>query len=256
MSATPQKIAENCELELCVPLNSDSLHDLVGPVNQLRAMAELFIARNRGRLGGEDETLLNYIQASTERLQNLLSGLRVYTRVLNEAQPLRWFDTNAALAGAIANLQPQIEHHDAVVTSDKLPHAYGDPSQFCYLFTSLIDNSIKFRSESRPEIHVDAADRDDHILFSVRDNGLGIDPSQGTRIFGVFKRVHQDAMPGAGMGLPIARRIVERHGGRIWVESSLGWGARFCFSVANRADRPAELVEYQWEGSVPNTQRA
>jgi len=242
MSATTQKIAElAAELDLCVPLNSDSLHDLVGPVNQLRAMAELFVARNRGRLGEEDEVLLNFIQASTERLQNLLGGLRVYTRVLTESQPCRWFDANAALAGAIANLQPQIERNDVQITSDNLPHTYGDPSQFCHLFTSLIDNSIKFRSERRPEIHVDARDGDDQFLFSVRDNGMGIDPSQGSRIFGVFKRVHQDAFPGAGIGLPLARRIVERHGGRMWVESSLGRGARVLFAVPNCAERAAML---------------
>jgi len=249
MSAITQKLAETCEHDYCVPLTSDALHDLVGPANQLRAMADLFVARNRGKLSGEDETLLSYIQSSTERLQNLLSGLRVYTRILTETQPYRWFDTNAAVAGAIATLQPQIERNDAQITSDTLPPAFGDPNQFCYLFAALIENSIKFRSECRPEIHIGAVTYNDYTEFSVCDNGVGIDPIHGLRIFGVFKRIHQDAFPGAGMGLPIARRIVERHGGRIWVESHLGSGARFCFVVPKNTDHQQDEAQLVPAGS-------
>ncbi|MEO8595755.1 MAG: ATP-binding protein [Candidatus Solibacter sp.] len=233
MSAITEKLSEVSEHDCCVPLNSDSLHDLVGPVNQLRAMTDLLIARTRGKLTGEDETVLGYMQASSERLQNLLSGLRVFTRVLTECQPYRWFDTNAALACALAGLDPQIRRNDVLLSHDALPETFGDPNQICFLFTTLLENSIKFRGESRPEIHVSALEQSDHTVFSVRDNGVGIDPSQCSRIFGVFKRIHQDAFPGAGVGLPIARRIVERHGGRIWVESTLGWGATFCFSMPN-----------------------
>jgi len=241
MPAATISSVELSEHDCCVPLTSDSLHDLIGPANQLRAMAELFVTRTRGKLSGEDEALLGFIQSSSERLQNLLAGLRSFARVSAEHQPHRWFDMNDVLSGALAGLQEHIQRNDAVVTRDQLPESFGDPNQICLLFTTLIENSLKFRSESRPEIHIAVVNCQENCVFSVTDNGVGIDASHLGRIFGVFKRVHQDAFPGAGMGLPIARRIVERHGGRIWVESSLGGGARFSFALPCAGpDREAE----------------
>lgn len=229
--------SESPDDDCCVPLNAGALHDLVGPVNQMRSMADLIQKRHRGKLDDEAEALLGFMQASSDRLQTLLSGLRTYMRIVGRREPYRLFDASASLAGALATIQQTIDQNDALVTHDPLPEVYGDPNQICYIFASLIENSIKFRSEYRPEIHVAAIPEESYWLFSVRDNGIGIDPKHSDRIFGVFTRIHNQAYPGAGVGLAIADRIVERHGGRIWVESHLGHGATFCFTLPHTAGR-------------------
>ena len=226
---------ESADDGACVHLNADALHDLVGPINQMRAMADLILKRNRGKLDGDAETMFGFLQASSDRLENLLSGLRTHMRIIGRREPYRQFDANAVFAGALATIQQAIDRSEAVVTHDSLPEVYGDPNQICYIFASLIENSIKFRSQCRPEIHVTAAPQESGWQFSICDNGIGIDPRHNERIFGVFKRVHNDAYPGTGMGLAIASRIVQRHGGRIWVESQLGHGATFFFTLPNAA---------------------
>jgi light-regulated signal transduction histidine kinase (bacteriophytochrome) len=173
-----------------------------------------------------------------------MSGLRTHTRIVGRCQPARDLGANAILASATVMIQQAITESDALVTHDDLPEVYCDPTQICFVFASLIENSIKFRSEQRPEIHISARlEQNDRVLFSVRDNGIGIDPKYTERIFGVFKRIHNDAYPGAGIGLPIAKRIVERHGGRISVESQPGHGATFFFTLPNGASGAANEAE-------------
>lgn len=214
-----------------VRLNADSLHDLMSPANQISMIAELMLKKYRGTLDQEAETLFGFLQSSASRLQDLIAGLRRYVRVAGSPSPGRLCDANKLLAGAEASIQPEIDQNGAVVTHDPLPEVYCDPNQIGYAFASLMENSIKFRRESRPEIHVSATAAGNAWVFSVRDNGIGIDPRHGDRIFGLFKRIHNDAHPGAGVGLAITRQIVEQHGGRIWVESQLGAGATFYFSL-------------------------
>ena len=214
-----------------VRLNSDALHDLVGPMNQMRSMADLLLKKHRGQLDDETEALLGFIQAASDRLQKLVAGLRRHTRIVGQRQPARMFDANAILAGAIALVEPAVQQNQAQVTHDVLPEVYGDPTQITHVFASLIDNSIKFRSEQPPRISVRATTNGRAWVFSVSDNGIGIDPKHADRIFAVFKRVYNDAYPGAGMGLPIARRIIEGHGGMISVDSHLGQGATFSFTL-------------------------
>jgi light-regulated signal transduction histidine kinase (bacteriophytochrome) len=226
-----------------VKLNADALHDLIGPVNQLRTMMDLLLKRHKAGLGEEGEILCGFIQAAADRLQNLMSGLNTHVRVVGRCGSACDFGSNAILAAAMAAVRQTIERSDALVTHDELPDVYCDPTQISYVFASLIENSIKFRSEGRPEIHITARpEESDWVLFSVRDNGIGIDPQHTERIFGAFRRIHNEAYPGAGMGLPIAKRIIERHGGRISVESRLGEGATFFFTLPhamNEAGRHA-----------------
>jgi light-regulated signal transduction histidine kinase (bacteriophytochrome) len=224
------------ETECVVELNADSLHDLVGPANQMRTMAELILKRNRARLDKETEDLFGFLETASDNLDKLLTGLRTYMHVMGGQASLRRFDANAALAGAIATVQESIDRVGARLTCDPLPEIYGDPNQISYAFASLLENSIKFGGERSPEIHIAGAEIENGWEFCVRDTGIGIDPRQHDKIFGVFKRVHKDEFPGAGMGLAIAKRVVERHGGRIWVESRLGEGAAFFFTLA-AADR-------------------
>ena len=215
-----------------VQLTSEALHDLVGPVNQVRSIVDLLVKGYRGKLDDEGETLCGFIQAAADRLQTLMSGLRTHTRIVGRCQPARDLGANAIVAAATVMIQQAIAGSDALVTHDDLPEVYCDPTQISFVFASLIENAIKFRSEQRPEIYITAKPEENHrVLFSVRDNGIGIDPKYSERIFGVFKRIHNDAYPGAGIGLPIAKRIIERHGGRISVESQPGHGATFFFTL-------------------------
>jgi light-regulated signal transduction histidine kinase (bacteriophytochrome) len=214
-----------------VRFNADSLHDLMSPVNQIGTLVELVLNKHRGTLDQEAEALFGYVQSSARRLQNLTAGLRTYVRVAGAPGPGRLCDTNRVLAGAAASIQPEIDRNGAVVTHDPLPELYCDPNQIGYVFASIIENSIKFRGEHRPEIHVSATAQDNAWVFAVCDNGVGIDPRHVDRIFGLFKRCHNDAYPGTGVGLAITRQIVEQHGGRIWVVSQPGLGATFYFSL-------------------------
>lgn len=225
--AAGESLVEECT----IPLNSDALHDLVGPMNQMRSMADLILKNHRARQDDENEDLFGFLQASSDKVENLLNGVRTYMRVVGQPMPFRQFDADAALVGALSTIQERIERSEARVTHDRLPELHGDPNQIGYLFAGLIENAIKFHGECRPEIHVAAAESENGWMFSVCDNGMGIDPRYRERIFGVFKRIHNDAYPGAGVGLAIARRIVERHGGRIWVESEPGQGATFFIAL-------------------------
>ena len=217
--------------ECYVRLNADSLHDLMSPVNQIGTLVELLLNRYRGALDEEAATVFGFVQCSANRLQNLIAGLRTYVRVAGSPNLRRLCDANKMLAGAKASIQSEIDQSGAVVTHGQLPELYCDPNQIGYAFASLMENSIKFRREHRPEIHVSANAQDDMWVFTVRDNGIGIDPAQGDRIFELFKRIHRDAYPGTGVGLAITRQIVEQHGGRIWVESRPGLGSTFYFSL-------------------------
>jgi len=217
-----------------VPFNGEALHDLLGPVNQIRSIADLILKKHRGTMDPETEVLFAYMQNSADRLQNLLAGLRKYTSVLNDRGQKTTCDGNAILAGALIELQPVIEETGARVTYDHLPNLHCNPAQLCFVFSSLIENSIKFRSESRPEIHFTAFPERDSWVISVQDNGIGIDPRNRERIFSVFKRIHNDEYPGAGVGLAIVRHILEHHGGRVWVDSSLGHGATFFVVLPSR----------------------
>jgi chemotaxis family two-component system sensor kinase Cph1 len=161
--------------------------------------------------------------------------LNTYLRVAGAPGARRLCESDLLLTAARASVQPAIDQNGAVVTHDPLPQVYGDPNQIGYAFRSLLENAIKFRREQRPEVHISAAEAGDTWIFSVRDNGIGIDPAYRDRIFGVFKRLHNEDYRGAGIGLATTRQIVEEHGGRIWVESQLGLGSTFFFSLPRAA---------------------
>jgi chemotaxis family two-component system sensor kinase Cph1 len=202
-----------------VCLNSESVHDLSGPINQLCSMSDLIVAKYGQKLDADAELLFGFVRSSAARLQNLLGGLRTHFEIMESPTSNRRCSAEDLLRGALASLQPKIEESGAVVTHDPLPDLDCDPNQIAFVFASLIDNAIKFRGREAPRIHI-TADSAGHVwTISVRDNGMGIDPRHHESIFGVFKRVHKDEYPGAGMGLAIVRRIMERHKGNIRIES-------------------------------------
>ena len=221
--------------DAAVRLTYDSLHDLVGPANQICTLAGLLIRQCGSRLGPESADLAALIQASINDLRTFLDGFRMYAQIAGPRARCEPCDGDTLLQASLASLQSLVEDTGAYVTQDALPEIYCDPTQIAFVFTALVENSIKFRSESRPEVHVAAASSEEAWVFSVRDNGIGIDRKYHRRIFEMFRRVHNKQYAGAGVGLTITERIVQGHGGKIWVESELGQGATFYFALPRAA---------------------
>jgi chemotaxis family two-component system sensor kinase Cph1 len=226
--------ATGADCRIC--LTTESLHDLTGPANQMCSLADLIVKRYGDNLDSEAETLFGLFHASAHRLQTLLGGLRTYVHATDSLIRYQCCEGDALLAASIAPLGPQITRSGAIVTHDHLPQLICDPVQLSCVFTRLIENSIKFRGERAPEIHVSGGLKGDTWLLSIRDNGIGIPEQQKERIFEMFHRLHSDVIPGAGVGLTIAKRIMELHGGSIWVESELGHGATFLLTLPKNHD--------------------
>jgi PAS domain S-box-containing protein len=212
-------------------------HDLQEPLRGIINFSQLLTKRYRGQLDAEADTFLEYIVASAYRMKGLIDSLLTYSRVVNlEAIPFAPVQVDAALHWATMNLQTVMEETKATVTHDHLPIVMADHVQLVQLFQNLISNAIKYRKpQEPPQIHVSAEERAHEWVVSVRDNGIGIKSGYTERIFGVFKRLHGREVPGTGIGLAICKRIVEKHGGQIWVNSEPGQGATFCFTIPSKS---------------------
>lgn len=207
-------------------------HDLREPLRTVASYTQLLNRRYQGKFDQEAEEFMAYIVESVHRMDSLLSDLLSYSHQLNVSeQTLAAVDTEAVLAGVLMNLDSSIRESGTKITHDPLPEVVSDFVQMGQVFQNLIGNSIKYRGEAAPVIHISAEEQDDHWVFSFKDNGLGIDPRYHEQIFGIFKRLHGREYPGTGIGLALVKRIVERQGGRIWVESEVGQGATFRFTV-------------------------
>jgi light-regulated signal transduction histidine kinase (bacteriophytochrome) len=207
-------------------------HDLREPVRMIVSYTQLLERRYQPQLDGDGAEFMRYIVEATQRMERLLGDLVTYSHQFRSSdQPLELVQPEGALQGAALMIDAAVQASSAQITNDPLPSVFFDFSQFTQLFRQLVANSIMFRGTDVPKIHVSAMDRGDAIEFTVRDNGIGIDPRYHEQIFGVFKRLHGREFPGTGIGLAIAKRIVELRGGRIWVESELGRGATFHFTV-------------------------
>ncbi|MDD5348831.1 MAG: ATP-binding protein [Chthoniobacteraceae bacterium] len=234
-SASKKLLAElrrsNQELEQFAYVAS---HDLQEPLRLVSAYTQLLLQRYRSRLDAEAEPIVHFITEGVNRMQQLIRDLLAYSRVGSKSRPFAMTDVEEILASVLQNLAMTIQEHGAVVTHDSLPAILCDPVLLGQLFQNLIANGIKFHGEEPPLIHVGARKTDDGAgwLFAVSDNGIGIDPEYFERIFVIFQRLHTRAKyPGTGIGLAICKRIVERHGGEIWVESSPGKGCIFFFTI-------------------------
>ena len=208
-------------------------HDLQEPLRTVSIYAQLLAKRYHGRMGGDADQFIRFIVDGSERMQKLIHDLLDFSRV--DSRGADFFTRTScedALTEAIDNLRSLIEESAAELTHDPLPWVTGDPVQLSRLFQNLLVNSIKYRSEKPPRIHVSAENHGGEWLFSVRDNGIGIDPQYAEKIFGIFRALGpRDRGSGTGMGLAICRKIVTRHEGRIWVDSALGKGATFYFTL-------------------------
>jgi signal transduction histidine kinase len=207
-------------------------HDLQEPLRTVASYTQLLEKRYRSQLEGDALDFMGYIVEGVHRMHALLGDMLNYSRASEKEQELRTpVDTAFVLEGAVRNLEAAIRDSGAKITSENLPVVYGDRAQLVQVMQNLIGNAIKYRSSEPPRIFVSGEPEGRFWRVSVRDNGIGIDPQYSERVFGIFKRLHGKEVPGTGMGLAICKKIIERHGGRIWVESEPGKGSSFHFTI-------------------------
>ena len=190
----------------------------------------------KDKLDEKSAKVMNFASDGCSRMSDLINSLLDLSRVSTKKEPFAPVDMNEALRLAISNLNETAEKEKAVITYDALGSVKGDKIQIVMLFQNLIANAIKFRKkEANPSIHVSSSILDGQKTYCVEDNGIGIDPSYYEKIFVIFKRLHtREEYPGTGIGLAVCKKIVERHGGRIWVESEAGKGTKFFFTLSRQ----------------------
>jgi PAS domain S-box-containing protein len=212
-------------------------HDLAEPLRMVSNFCGLLKRRYQGRLDADADEFIGYAVDGAARMQALLHDLLALSRVDSKRKPIQATDCEALMAKTLANLSLLIEQQDAVVTHDWLPTVLADETQLGQVFQNLISNAVKFHGEKPPRVHITAVHQGAEHLFTVSDEGIGFDPAQASRIFVIFQRLHtKSEYPGTGIGLAICKKIVERHGGRIWAESTPGAGSRFCFTIPDQPD--------------------
>jgi light-regulated signal transduction histidine kinase (bacteriophytochrome) len=209
-------------------------HDLQEPLRMVASYTQLLSIRYKGKLDSDADEFIAFAVDGANRMQRLIHDLLAYSRVGTKGKDLLDTSSEEALQQALINLRGAIEESGALVTHDPLPTVQADEMQLVQLFQNLVGNGIKYQNPGVPQVHIFATkDVGEKWIFSVHDNGLGIDPQYFERIFGMFQRLHKrEEFAGNGIGLAVCKKIVERHGGRISVESQLGQGSTFCFSLA------------------------
>lgn len=207
-------------------------HDLQEPLRMVTSFTQLLERRYRGKFDDDADDFINYIVEGAKRMQSLIDDLLTYSRVTTLAEVFKTVDMEEVLKVSIANLKVLIDENDAKITHDPLPIITADRSQMIQLFQNLIGNAIKFHGSESPIIHISAQMDGEGWLFGVEDNGIGIEPQHRERIFRVFQRLNKrDDYPGTGIGLSVCEKIIQRHNGKIWLESEPGKGSKFIFNL-------------------------
>lgn len=198
---------------------------------------QLISRRYRGKLDANADEFIDFAVDGARRMQALIQDLLSYSRVGTKAKRFELVDTNVIFGIAALNLKIAIDESGGRVTSEPLPSVWADPTQLVQLFQNLIANALKFRGPRIPEVHVSACPCPEGWLFSVRDNGIGIEAQYGDRIFTIFQRLHtREEYGGTGIGLAVCKKIAERHRGRIWMNSKAGEGTVFHFTIGTTAE--------------------
>ena len=207
-------------------------HDLQEPLRMVSSYTQLIARRYKGKLDADADEFIAFAVDGANRMQRLILDLLAYSRVNTAGRQFEPTAMETVLKAALNNLTNAVKESQAIITHDPLPAVMGDDKQLAQLFQNLLSNAVKFGGAQPPRIHISAKQTDGEWLFSVRDHGIGLDPQYADRIFVIFQRLHtREEYPGTGIGLAICKKIVERHGGRIWVESELGKGATFYFTM-------------------------
>ena len=207
-------------------------HDLQEPLRMVATYTQLLAERYRGKLDANADKYIHYAVDGALRMQVLIQDLLTFSRLGRSGTDFTAVEMNSVLQSALQNLQAAIQETSAQIEYCGLPAVFGDPTQLAQLFQNLIGNAIKFRGANRPVVRIAATKRAQDWIFSVGDNGIGIAPDHADLIFAIFKRLHtRSEYPGSGIGLAICKKVVEQHGGRIWVESGIGQGSTFKFTL-------------------------
>lgn len=210
-------------------------HDLKEPLHTIRGFAQFIEETYTEALDDQANEFLGYIVDGTRRMERLIEGLLDYSRVKFEDVEMDDVNCEDLVNNVVQDLQATIEKRNADITHDSLPKIRGHERLLMRLFQNLIDNGMKYSSEEKPKVHISAEQENGHWKFSVKDNGIGIDPRHSERIFVIFQRLHnRNEFSGDGLGLAICKKIVESHSGKIWVESADNQGSTFFFTIPNR----------------------
>lgn len=193
---------------------------------------QLIERRYSDKLDEDGHEFMEFAVDGANRMQKMINDLLIYSRVTTRGKEFEFIDMDEILDKVLKNLEVSINENNTQISYEKLPKIKADPSQISQIFQNLIGNSIRFKRQENPVININSHENEDEWIFTVQDNGIGIDPEYSEKIFEVFKRLHgKDKYPGTGIGLAIAKKIVERHGGSIWVESELNKGSKFIFTI-------------------------
>ncbi len=226
---TAELARSNAELEQFAYIAS---HDLQEPLRMVSSYVQLLGRRYKGKLDRDADEFIAFASEGALRMQRLINDLLAFSRVGTRGKNFEAVSLETVLAQALENLQLATKEKKAAVTHDLLPMVFGDSGQLTQVFQNLIDNAIKFRGEELPMVHISARLEGSDCVCSVKDNGIGIAPEFINRLFLLFQRLHtRKDYPGTGLGLAICKRIIERHGGKIWVESIPGEGSTFYFRI-------------------------
>jgi PAS domain S-box-containing protein len=211
-------------------------HDLQEPLRMVASYVQLLERRYKDKLDDDASEFINFAVEGTKRMQNLINDLLDYSRVDSRGKPFESTNMEKVLEYSLANLEIAIKDSHARVTHDSLPVVMADEGQMLQVFQNLVANAIKFHGKETPRVHISAESKENEWVFSVQDNGIGIEPQYFDRIFIIFQRLHGQEYPGTGTGLSIVKRIVERHGGRVWVESEYNKNTTFYLSIPKRGE--------------------
>jgi signal transduction histidine kinase len=229
---------QNAELREVI---SVAAHDLREPLRALRACAERLVREHATKLDGEARELVDWLERAARRTEKLSADLLLYSRVVSGPLKLERVTLSEPLEWAFANLRDRIDEHGTRVTHDPLPVVSADAGRMIQLFQNLLSNALTYRGEDPAVVHIGCSRRGEEWVVYVRDRGIGVESRHRETIFDPFERLHSDERyPGTGLGLAISRKIIERHGGTIWVEPSPGGGSTFAFTLpALPGDREA-----------------
>lgn len=210
-------------------------HDLQEPLRAIVSFSQLLEDKYQDKIDKDGKEFIHFLTDGAKKMNTLIKDLLLYSRITTHAKPSKLTNLEDIIKDALFNLQESIKESGAIITYDEMPVLKVDRTQFIQLFQNLLSNAIKFRREEPPKIHIGAKRINYEWLFTVKDNGIGIESKYFGKLFNIFYRLHtKEEYPGTGIGLPICKKIVQRYGGKIWVESEFGKGSTFYFTIFSK----------------------